>query len=54
LIGSSRDADSNGFADGTGGVLHRAEPERSVSAKIEAVVATVDLKSGGEAAGTAR
>jgi CheY-like chemotaxis protein len=53
-IGSAGDPDSNGFADRSGAIAGDAEPERSGSAEIQAVVAVVDLKSGSEAAGTAR
>jgi len=54
LIGSAGDPDSNALDDGAGAMLCHAEPERAGSAKIDAVVAAVDLKSGGETAGTAR
>jgi len=54
LIGRPRDADSNGFADEPGGMLRRAEPQCAGSAKVEAVVAAVDLKSGGKTAGASR
>lgn len=54
LIGGPRDADSNGFADEPGGMLRRPEPQCAGSAKVEAVVAAVDLKSGGKTAGASR
>jgi len=53
-IGSAGDADSNALDDGADAMLCHAEPERARSAKIEAVVAAIDLKGGGKAAGAAR
>jgi hypothetical protein len=54
LLSSAGDADSNAFGDGPDGMLRYAKPERAGSAKIEAVVAAVDLKGSGKAAGPAR
>jgi hypothetical protein len=54
LIGGASNADSNGFTDRPGGALRRAEPECTASAKVEAVVSTVDLKGGGKTAGASR
>ena len=34
--------------------MHGAEPEGAGSAKVQAIVAAVDLKSGSEATGAAR
>ena len=54
LIGGAGDADSNAFYDGADGVLRHAKPERAGSTKIDAVIAAVDLKGSGKAAGAAR
>ena len=53
LIGGTSNADADGFSDWPDGMAGFAEPERAGSAKVEAVVATVDLKSGSEAPGAA-
>lgn len=52
-IGRARDADANSFADGAGGMLCHAEPERAGCAEVYAIVAAVDEKGGGQAAGAA-
>jgi hypothetical protein len=49
LISGASNADANGFSDNARRLFRFAEPERARCAKIEAVVATVDLKSGSEA-----
>ena len=54
LIGSAGDADSNAFDDSADGMLRHAKPELTGSTKVEAVVAAVDLKGSGKAAGAAR
>src|SRR5216683_792651 len=51
--GSARNADTDGFSDCPDGMAGFAQPERAGGAKVDAVVKTVDLKSGGEAPGTA-
>lgn len=48
-VGGAGDADANGLADGGGWAFYGAEPERAGSAEIQAIVAAVDLESGGEA-----
>jgi len=53
-LSGARDADPNGFADSAGRKIRGGEPQRSAAAQIQAVVATVDSKSSGEAAGSAR
>ena len=53
LIGGASNADTDGSSDWPDGMAGFAQPERPGGAKVEAVVATVDLKSGGEAPGTA-
>jgi len=54
LIGGASNADADGFPDGPDGMACFAQPERSGGAEVEAVVAAVDLKSGGEASGSTR
>jgi len=49
-ISGASDADANRFADWSGGMSDGAEPERTGSAEINAIVTAVDLESGGEAA----
>jgi len=53
MIGGARNADADGFSDWRERMAGFAQPERTGSAEVEAVVAAVDLKSGGEASGAA-
>jgi hypothetical protein len=53
LIGGTGNADADGFSDGANGMVGFAQPQRAGGAKVEAVVAAIDLKSGGEASWTA-
>ena len=53
LIGRARYSDADGFADGSGGKAGNAEPKRAAAAKIDAIMAAVNLQSCGEAAGAA-
>src|ERR1700693_5895671 len=48
------DSDSHAAFDPAYAASRRAEPERSAPAKIDAVVAPVDVQSGGEPPGPAR
>src|SRR5260370_16729769 len=49
LIRGTSNADADGFSDGPDGMASFAQPERAGGAEVEAVVAAVDLKGGGEA-----
>jgi hypothetical protein len=49
-IGGAGDADANGFPDGADGEVCFAEPERAGGTEIEAIVAPVNSKGGGEPA----
>jgi hypothetical protein len=49
LIGGARNADADGFSDWSRGMAGLAQPEGARRAQVEAVVAAIDLKSGGEA-----
>ncbi len=53
LISGTGNADADGFSDGANGMAGFAQPERAGGAEVEAVVAAIDLKSGGEASGAA-
>jgi hypothetical protein len=53
LIGGTRNADADSFSDGPGRMADFAQPERAGSAKVEAVVAAVDLKGGSKPSGSA-
>ena len=44
LVGSPRDADAHGFADGTHGMVDFAKPKFFIPTKIDAVMAAVDLQ----------
>ena len=53
MIGGTGNSDADRFSDGADGMTGFAQPERAGGAKIEAVVAAIDLKSGSEAPGAA-
>jgi len=44
LVGSARDADAHAFACGADGMVDFTEPEFLVRAKVDAIVAAVDLQ----------
>ena len=54
LVGGARNADADSFSDWSGRTAGFAQPERAGGAKVETVVAAIDLKSGGEASRAAR
>ena len=53
MIGGTGNADADGFSDGANGMAGFTQPEGAGGAKVEAVVAAIDSKSGGEASGAA-
>jgi hypothetical protein len=53
LIGGAGNPDAHSFSDRPDGMADFAQPERAGSAKVEAIVAAVDLEGGGEASGPA-
>jgi len=54
LVGGARNANADTFSDWSDWTAGFAQPERAGGAKVEPVVAAIDLKSGGEASRAAR
>ena len=53
MIGGTGNANADGFSDGANRMAGFTQPEGAGGAKVEAVVAAIDLKSGGQASGAA-